>query len=292
MSSDRIAIFEERELSNYDDGELHDGDLGQALQQIGGPARTLTAEAIAAIATRKCRFCRGDLDQLEHWYDGTLLLCQECGYWAGRGTRVGGPADNRVVRGVVDFIDPDEATLDQLVRSMSSLPERLRGLNPFRAEKLMMDLLGETFDCEVRPVGGRHDGGVDGYVLASDGTRTIVQVKWRETGNRGESVSVVRELAGTMIARGEPSALLVTTRNWMSKPAQAEMSVVGQREVLGLGKLQIDALVYQDIIDMLQLAWTRRGGDFESVTPWLRLGSDDEDAPRANRDWVFDVGPH
>lgn len=202
-----------------------------------------------------------------------------------------GPALNRVVRGVVDFIDLDDATLDQLLYQISTLPDRLRRFDPFRAEVIVADLLAETLDCEVRPVGGRRDGGVDGYIVAGDGARSIVQVKWRETGDRGESVSVVRELAGTMLARGVPSALLVTTRNRMSKPANDEIELISKRDVVGLGKLSIDTMVYQDVIDMLQLAWTRRGGDFEAVIPWLRPETP-ENAHESNRDWIFDLGPN
>jgi restriction system protein len=289
VSTERIALFEARDLANFSHDEkatVYNG-LKIAPAQT---ALTLTAEAVAAIKTRTCRFCSTPLTRLDHWQNDMLLVCNECGYWAGRGTRIGGPADNRVVRGVLDFIDLNEATLEQLLLSISSLPDRLRRMDPFRAEKIMADLLAEHLDCEVRPVGGRRDGGVDGYILAGDGTRSIVQVKWRETGAKGETVSVVRELAGTMLARGEPSALLVTTRNRMSKPASREMELIGEREVVGLGKLRIDAMVYQDIIDMLDLAWTRRGGDFQAVTPWLRQATDEGATYDVNRDWVFDLG--
>jgi restriction system protein len=285
VRSERLAVFEKRQLTNVGRRDLlrPQPDAAQ-----GDTASTLTTEATRAIATRRCLYCEGPLTRLDHWQDDDLLLCEMCGYWVGRGARVGGPAGNRVVRGVIDLLDIDDATLDQLLLNISRLPGRLRTMSPFRAEKFMMELLAESLECEVRPMGGRRDGGVDGYILSGDGARTIVQVKWRETGPKGETVSVVRELAGTMLAQGVPSALLVTTRNWMSSDSQKEIERINGRKVDAIGTLEVSTMVYKDILDMLELAWTRRGGDFQSVLPWLRLPDDGGASFGINRDWVFD----
>lgn len=290
MPKDRIASFERRDLSNV----ARPGPLGRAASHISpsppsAAAIALTQEAVRAVRSGACGYCAGRMKRLEVLTGGSLLYCPDCGYWAGRGTRLGGPVDNRVARGLLDLVDLDQATIDQLLGHLRTVPDRMRQLDPFRAESFMVELLAETLGCEVRPVGGRKDGGVDGYIVAGDGRRAIVQVKWRETTDKGESVSVVREVAGTMLARGVPAALIVTSRTHMSRPATLEMAEIAQREVVHLGRLRISAMVYQDIIDMLDLAWTRRGGDIAAVTPWLREGTPESgigDEP--NRDWVFD----
>ena len=146
-----------------------------------------------------------------------------------------------------------------------------------------MDLLKEALDCEVRPVGGRNDGGVDGYIVAGEQLKTIVQVKWHRDKHRAEGVRLVREIAGTLVARGVPQGMLVTTSERMSRAGMRELEQIGRRELADIGPIRLDVRTYNDILDMLELAWTNLGGDFESVTPWLRRISDTE--PLAPSRW-------
>src|SRR3546814_19031012 len=94
-----------------------------------------------------------------------------------------------------------------------------------------MDMLSDYLDCEVRALGGVKDGGIDGYILRNDTVACIVQVKWRQTPNGAEGVGVVREVAGTLLARGVPNGILVSTRSRFSKVAANEAQLFSHRSV-------------------------------------------------------------
>jgi Restriction endonuclease len=295
-AADRIALFAGRNLfgmacmqaEDYEDGHRPD------------PA---TDEVLRLMRTGSCRYCGRSMDSIyDHEEVGRLLLCRACGYWGGRGTReLGhGPYNLRGVLGAVsqkaksgglwnvpegqapDDIDLEsgDLTFDQLLSQLQALPSRLLQLSPQRAEVVVMDLLAEVLECEVRHVGGVHDGGVDGYIVAGDRIRSIVQVKWHRDTAKAERVGVVREIAGTLLARGVPNGLLVTTSERLSSAAEQEINTIGTREITRMGRMSIDTATYSDLLDMLELAWARRGDDLLIANPWLR----DED----ELGWLWD----
>jgi restriction endonuclease Mrr len=137
-----------------------------------------------------------------------------------------------------------------------------------------MSLLAEVLECEVRHVGDTGDGGVDGYIVAGENIKSIVQVKWHRSTHKAERVGVVGEIAGTLLARGVPNGLLVTTSERLSPDAQREIDAVNRRVVTSIGRINVDAATYSDLLDMLELAWGRRGEDFMKVNPWLRDGEE------------------
>lgn len=143
-----------------------------------------------------------------------------------------------------------------------------------------MRLLAEVLQGEVRHVGGTRDRGVDGYIVVGESIRSIVQVKWHRSTHKAERVGVVREIAGTLLARGVPNGLLVTTSERLSPDAQREIEAVNSRVVTNIGRINVDAATYSDLLDMLELAWARRGEDFMKVNPWLR---DEEELG-----WIWD----
>ncbi|WP_413897065.1 restriction endonuclease [Rhodoferax sp.] len=150
-----------------------------------------------------------------------VFVCGACGYWGGRGTRDEG---GYLARGAVGRYRPllpltDQET-DYLVTHLTRKPRDVLKLSATRAEKFTMDLLRDYLQCEVEYVGGTRDGGVDGYLVSSDNHRTLVQVKWRQDENCVESVLTVRTVAGTLLARGVPEGLLVSTASHFSTEAR------------------------------------------------------------------------
>jgi hypothetical protein len=228
-------------------------------------------EILRLMADPTCRYCCEQMRDVGG-VDGRVLLCPRCGYWGGRGTRFDmGPLNLRGVLGLVHLVDLDslELTIGELVGYFREVPDALFELSPFKAERFVMDLLKEALDCEVRPIGGRKDGGVDGYIVAGEELKTIVQVKWHRDKRRAEGVRLVREIAGTLIARGVPNGMLVTTSERLSPAGKSEIEEIGRRELVGLGAIRLDVRTYEDVLDMLDLAWTNLGGDFETITPAL-----------------------
>ena len=191
-----------------------------------------------------------------------LYVCLSCGYWGGIGFRDFnehlhvGPT-----RGVIARYRPieplDHQETDYLVSHLRRSPKDLTRISPQRAEKFVVDLLSDYLGSEVRPLGGVKDKGIDGFILKSDRIRCIVQVKWHESSSGAECVRVVREVAGTLLAQGVPSGLLVSNRLRYSKEARAEAQEVSARQVVGVGHLSLSLMDYQDVIDMLELTATR-----------------------------------
>lgn len=231
------------------------------------------SEVLRLVDEGTCRYCGIPMRDISEFF-GRMLVCSACGYWGGRGTRDlgNGPWNHRGALGVVRLYDLNapELPLGPLLRHLRSVPDSLLQLSPFRAERVVMDLLKESLACEVRPVGGVKDGGVDGYIVAGDELKTIVQVRWHRDTRRAESVRVVREIAGTLVARGVPHGLLVTTRERMSPDGEEEIAQIARKELVGLGPLRLEVRTYQDVLDMLELAWANMGSDaLVTSNPWL-----------------------
>lgn len=213
--------------------------------------------------TQECRYCNTKMSEVKI-NDGynRLFCCHNCGYFGGDGARhqmVGHLSRGLVALGEELPLNSPELSTDELIRHLNSIPNHLLKLSPFRAEKVVMELLQDYLGCEVRPVGGVKDQGVDGYIVANDQLKTIIQVKWYKSKHKAESVSVVREIAGTLLARGVPHGLLVTTRHKISADAKREIDLIEQRRIAELGKIKIDVNTYNDLIDMLELASTKLG---------------------------------
>jgi restriction system protein len=192
-----------------------------------------------------------------------VAICDICGFWFGHGhkgwIKHRGPWTERGAVGLITHqqLDDLEVDTDALVSFLNENPRWLTHVNPFKAETLVCHLLEEAFGWEVKHLGGRRDGGADALAVRSSGSRAIVQVKWRQDTKRAESVNTVRELAGTLIARGVPHGLLVTTRGRLSKTGIAEADLIGRRHLGELGQLSIDWKAYSDILDMLEIAAVR-----------------------------------
>lgn len=228
---------------------------------------------------RTCPICRTSVTLRDSDIDGErIYVCLHCGYWSGIGYRDWNSHFHRdPLRGAIARYKPlwplDQAQTDYLVTHLRRTPKDLTKISPKRAEGFVMDLLSDYLKCEVRALGGVKDKGVDGYILRGDDVSCIVQVKWRETTEGAERVGVVREVAGTLLARGVPAGILVSTRVRYSKDAQEEAQAVAQREVSGLGRMNLRLLDYHDILDMLEISATRLSEQM-SVEDWFRVPAD------------------
>ncbi|WP_405566316.1 restriction endonuclease [Polaribacter sp. Asnod6-C07] len=209
-----------------------------------------------------CPICKSKMQNEDPKDQQTILVCLKCGFWGGRGSRFDRILHESIPsRGVLGFYKPfkplKEIDSEFLITHLKRHPKDLPKIGPKRAEKFVLELLSESLNCEVKPVGGIKDGGVDGYIIKNDEIETIIQVKWRQDMNKAESVGVVREVAGTLLARGVPSGILISNRNHFSKDAKFDASEVSKRKIEKLGQMNLTLLDYHNIIDMLDISNTR-----------------------------------
>mgnify|MGYP001584888798 CR=1 FL=1 len=217
---------------------------------------------------RTCPFCRVHMC-IDEGLSGKsmpsdyVVICPQCGFWFGRGTKdYGYDLGNEGGRGVLGLLHREplhqvDVTLPEVIRFLDENHKFLLTLDPFKAEKLVCRLLHEAFGWEVHYIGGRKDRGIDAIAVNSNAGKAIVQIKWHTATRKAESVSLVREFAGTLLARGVPSGIIVTTRERFSAEAQQEITLLGERTVVEMGKIDIDYKTYRDILDMLGISSRR-----------------------------------
>ena len=178
------------------------------------------------------------------------------------------------LRGVLGIYKPliplNELKTEYLVSHLKKHPDQLPNIGPKRAEQFVMDLLSDYLNCEVKPIGGFKDKGVDGYIIKGDKISSIVQVKWRENINGAESVKVIREVAGTLLARGIPSGILVSNRDHYSKDAIHDAASISNLTVNELGKMNLQLIDYHNIIDMLEISNTKLT-DKMKIRDWIDI---------------------
>jgi restriction system protein len=226
-----------------------------------------------------CPICRSGVTLRNTRVEGEkIYVCLSCGYWAGIGFREWNfNLHAEPLRGVVGRYSPvhplNQAQTEYLVTHLRRRPKDLTKISPKRAETFVMDLLSDYLGCEVRPLGGVKDGGIDGYILKGEKLGCIVQVKWRQSEEGAEGVSVVREVAGTLLARNVPNGILVSTRSRYSRDAKSEAQLVSSRHVDGIGKLDLQLFDYQNIIDMLELSSTKLTQNMK-VEDWFTVSDE------------------
>lgn len=226
--------------------------------------------------TKICPFCKIKMIKVKEisgkcTRSDYVVICNICGFWFGRGYKeLMGPCGLRGAVGLINYqsLDSIEITTEELIRFLNENPKWLPNVNPFKAEELVCQLLRDAFGWEVKYLGGRKDGGVDALAVLSNAGKAIIQVKWRLDTNRAESVSVVRELAGTLIARGVPHGILVTTRRDLSGEAKKEANLVSSRSVKEIGRLNIEWKNYSNILAMLEISAQRIDSPKRVPFPW------------------------
>lgn len=222
-------------------------------------------------STKQCPYCKLKCEPVKRYCDDAdkddtpqyIMLCQRCSFWFGRGTRdyAEGPAWDRFVLGKVHSfpIDSTDIDTDQLIKYLNENKKHLTKIDPYKAEDVVCEILSDYLNCEVKKLGGRKDGGIDGYVLKGNEIAAIIQVKWRQNREKAEGVQVVRDVAGTQIIRNVPRSIIVTTKNKYSKPAREEMMALHERELVSVGKMSMELFSYNDIVSMLGITTRRLG---------------------------------
>jgi len=228
-----------------------------------------------------CPICRNSTTRVESFVeDENIQLCLGCGYWGGIGFREwNSHFHSHPKRGVIGrykSIEPiDAQSTEYLATHLRRFPNQLTNISPARSETFVMDLLSDYLGCEVRTLGGIKDGGVDGYILKGSSISTIVQVKWHESTNKAEGVKVVREVAGTLLARHVPQGILVSNRKKFSKPALQEAKSISELSLNDLGQIKLDLMDYQNILDMLEITSAKLTQNM-GVNDWFKFDLEEE----------------
>lgn len=209
-----------------------------------------------------CPFCRSKMSLLDkETQPGNVYVCKECFYWGGRGTRgmFEGPLNGRGILGRMNIIEnTDEVPEDVLINHLAKHTDDIIKLTPKKAEKIVPVILKDYLKCEVKAIGGVKDNGIDALAIRSDRSKMIVQIKWREKNKGAEAVSVVREVGGTLLSRGIPSGLIISTKNKFSVAAVSEADLISKRNVTGLGRLNIQFAAFSDLIDMFNISCKKK----------------------------------
>ncbi|AEV60116.1 restriction endonuclease [Pseudomonas ogarae] len=230
---------------------------------------------------KTCSICRSPTFQVESLVeDEDIQLCLKCGYWGGIGFREwNSHLHSHPRRGVIGrykAIEPiDAQSTDYLATHLRRYPKELTNISPKRSETFVMDLLSDYLGCEVKSLGGTKDGGVDGYILKGNKVGTIIQVKWHESTDKAESVKVVREVAGTLLARHVPQGILVSNREKYSEPAKQEAKSISQLSINELGKINLELMDYHNILDMLEITSTKATSDMR-IDDWFKFNLEEE----------------
>lgn len=218
-------------------------------------------ELFRMLKFKTCPYCKTKMINISKYkkYGESFLICKNCLYWGGRGTRDNGPVLNRGILGRIDFLNNlEEARIEQVITFLNSNIEKIYELSPRQAEKLLPEILHDYLDCEVLALGGVKDKGIDALAIHGDNTKMIIQIKWRKNSNKAESVSVVREVGGTLLARKIPKGFIITTSKQFSSEAKSEAKLISKNTVLELGKLEIQLNDFNNIIDMFEIAAKKR----------------------------------
>jgi len=172
-------------------------------------------------------------------------VCDLCGFWryAFGDTLTG-------VEWTVPFtrsFQPEAHTpaLAELAARAHDSPERLNVLSPLNFELFVGTVLKEHMECDVKHVGGTHDGGIDLLVLDAD-PPLVVQVKRRRRRDSAEGVEVVKTMFATMFGGGHGRGMVVTSANRFTRGARAWARLPS----LSHAGFEIDLVDINRLIDM------------------------------------------
>lgn len=269
----RIPVFNKDYLFNINDNIVIEKDIAN-IKWVSGewfptkrseflvqPTDTIAnQEVLRLLKFKTCPFCGKKMKDIAKYKpENTILVCENCLYWGGRGSRIDGPYSTRGIVGQMDFLNNlDEARIEQILSYLNSNIDKIYELSPREAEKLLPHILRDYLNCEVLAMGGVKDKGVDALAIHGDNTKMIIQIKWRQNQNRAESVSVVREVAGTLLARKIPKGFIITTRKKFSSDEIKEAKSISENTISNVGKLELTLNDYNNLIDMFEISTKKR----------------------------------
>lgn len=259
--------------------EFWEGPYGERECKVDDPRLETELKRLTTFKT--CPICRSATSSLPGLLQReSIQVCLKCGYWGGIGFRDWNshqhPHPRRGVIGRYRPLEPLSAqATEYLVSHLRRYPEQLPKISSGRAEGFVMDLLSDYLNCETRVLGGVKDGGVDGYVLRGNDVRSIVQIKWHESTSKAESVRVVREVAGTLLARNIPSGILVSNKRKFSPSAEKEANEISKLSIEGLGRINLELMDYENLLDMLEITNTKLTETME-MSDWFTIDTREE----------------
>jgi restriction system protein len=230
----------------------------------------------SAIGSRTiCPYCRSQLGAKAKekaisgnaWYDIRIKHCDNCGWWcADQACELmeGPPLDYTAIKSVLKKfrVGDLDVPIRDLREHLKKRPEALLDLHPRKFEELIASVFSDHFKCEVELTARTRDGGIDMYLIRTDGTY-LVQAKRRSGPRSVEGVQVVRELAGVLLISGYSKGIVVTTAEDFSKPARkAALSSFLENQ-----GYSIELINGRHFLETLQVAKSRDA----FVPPWHEL---------------------
>lgn len=188
----------------------------------------------------RCAYCATEILRVEDEIfressrrDYSLWYCKYCRFWQARvySDPLGGcmpPPDHLAyVSKLREFetILPDGCS-EELASYIRRHPNFLHSMPPTHFERLVADVFQANYtNAEVTHVGRPNDGGVDVVFIDANKEEWLIQAKRRESPKRAEKVDTIRNLLGTLVVKGKPNGIVVSTANKFSRDAIQEATV-------------------------------------------------------------------
>ena len=112
--------------------------------------------------------------------------------------------------------------------------ENLKSVDPYRFERLVVDLLEKMGYGKGRQIGGSGDGGIDGIINQDPlGLEKVyIQAKRYDTAQVGEPP--IRNFAGSLVAKGASKGVFITTSNFSSPAQQTAQNISAGNQFIRL----------------------------------------------------------
>lgn len=224
------------------------GDLGSQIVEYERERLELFESFGGDGYSKECPYCKSGMrivhkdDRKHNDVFGKIFVskCIECGWWESSDEcQIEYGEDNwykaREIRRralLKEYsVGGCELPLDTLRQYIEKKPAILREIHPGKLEELVGSVFSEHMECEAIHIGGPNDGGIDLILINSD-NQYVIQVKRRESPNRAESVSGIREFLGAMLLRGDMKGVFVSTAPKFSSHAISAASKAKEKKLV------------------------------------------------------------
>lgn len=208
-----------------------------------------------------CAYCATKLLRNEEeilqersYRDHCLWYCQKCRFWQARVysnpffSCMPPPENWAYVSKLREFKgDLPECCDAELAAYIRRNPDVLHRYPPTRFEKLVADVFRANYvNAEVLHVGKPYDRGIDVMLIEADGKQWLIQVKRRESQNKAEGVSTIRDMLGAMVLAGTLQGVVVSTAPRFSREAQ---SAAAKARKHGMTVRLVDRGIFEKMLD-------------------------------------------
>lgn len=208
-----------------------------------------------------CDYCSTGLLRIEDkilqersYRDYCLWYCQKCRFWQARVYSdpffsCMPPLENwAYVSKLREFKGNLPECCDaELAAYIRRHPDVLHRYPPTRFEKLVADVFRANYvNAEVLHVGKPKDGGIDVRLIEADKEQWLIQVKRRESQNKAEGVSTIRDMLGAMMLADGHQGIVVSTAPRFSREAQSAAAKARKR---GMTVRLVDRGIFEKMLD-------------------------------------------